>query len=56
MVASAIAGLAYWGGRMSPSGLEIEIGNVALASLADASCFTASRILNQLAKFRHFAI
>jgi CRP/FNR family transcriptional regulator, nitrogen oxide reductase regulator len=43
----AIAGLASRAGRVRPSGVEIEVKNEELASLADTSVFTASRVLKQ---------
>jgi CRP-like cAMP-binding protein len=46
-LASAITGLAYRAGRTLPSGVEIEVKNEDLASLADMSRFTASRILKR---------
>lgn len=44
-LASALTHLAAHSGRILPRGIEIEINNEDLASLADVSFFTASRLL-----------
>ncbi len=46
-LAGALAGVGSRAGRMLPSGMEIDIKNEDLASLADISSFTASRLLKQ---------
>jgi CRP-like cAMP-binding protein len=46
-LASAMTGLASRTGRVLTSGLEIEIKNEDLASLADTSLFTTSRVLKR---------
>jgi CRP-like cAMP-binding protein len=46
-LASAMTGLASRTGRVLLSGVEIEIKNEDLASLADTSLFTASRVLKR---------
>jgi CRP-like cAMP-binding protein len=46
-LASAMTGLASRAGHVLPSGVEIEIKNQDLASLADTTLFTASRVLKR---------
>jgi CRP-like cAMP-binding protein len=46
-LAIAITALASRAGRVLPSGVEVEIKNEELASLADTSSFTASRVLKR---------
>jgi CRP-like cAMP-binding protein len=46
-LASVVAGLASRAGHVLPGGVEVEIKNEDLASLADTSPFTTSRVLNQ---------
>ena len=46
-LAIAIADLARRSGRVQPSGVEVEIKNEELASLADTTLFTASRVLKR---------
>jgi CRP-like cAMP-binding protein len=46
-LAFALTSLGSQTGHMVPSGVEIDVKNVELASLADVSAFTASRLLQE---------
>jgi CRP-like cAMP-binding protein len=46
-LAFALTSLGSQTGHMVPSGVEIDVKNVELASLADVSSFTASRLLQE---------
>jgi len=48
-LAHVLSGLASKGGRVMPTGMEVDIKNDDLASLADVSFFTASRIMKKWA-------